>query len=92
MVCLAKQACRTRLRVQGIRNHSTVNSHPNIVELHGAYEDNHYVHVLTRCEGSPLLQQQNVVAQQGLPRMLIARYTSQLASAVDHCHSNGEIT
>lgn len=58
--------------------------------LYGAYEDMHYVHVLTMCEGIPLSQRGDMIAQRRLPRRLLAYYTKQLASAVDQCHSNGQ--
>ena len=85
--------CRRRshlgVAVQGLEAHCKLSGHPGIVELIGAYTDDHFVYVLTElCQGGTL---STVLADGKLSDKDVANIATQAASALNHCHKLGQL-
>lgn len=73
--------------MQGLRNHSRVSGHPNIVGLLEAYEDSGCLYSITEDPEQVTLSTQKVGV---LPEGTVARWGFAVAEALAHCHEQGE--
>lgn len=64
--------------------------HPNVVKLHGVYEDRHNVHlVMDLCTGGELFD--HILASGGYTEASAAAVMRTILGVVQHCHSLGVI-
>ena len=75
--------------LQGLAAYKLVHDHPHILGLYASHEDLESIYLLvTPCEGGSVFSTNSPV-RSSLDPVTAAKYTSQVASALEYCYSNG---
>ena len=74
--------------MQGIENHYKSSSHPNVLRLLYAYEDDECLYSLTESTEDMAISSQE---PGGLLEATVAAWGHQLLQALVHCHEQGEL-
>lgn len=80
------------MTLQALAAHMKVSSHPNIVTLVAAYEDQRFVYILLElCHGTCLFSTADIEEGYTKSEQVVKQQAFQLLSAIAYCHKQGKI-